>query len=116
MSQEDVLDGRPALLIRDTDLVSTVVYARHYYGAVAPWIEEEARARRAELYLLCRPDLPWTPDGVRDRPERREEFYAEFRAALKDIAAKVVEIAGKGEVRTKRAIAAVTALLGKKKR
>src|SRR6476661_6854242 len=30
--------GREALIL-DTDLVSTVVYARHYYGAVPRWVE-----------------------------------------------------------------------------
>src|SRR5690349_1745753 len=35
----------------DTDLLSTVVYARHYYGACPAWIEAEAKARLGELYL-----------------------------------------------------------------
>ena len=28
------------LLIQDTDLLSTVVYCRHYFGACPPWIEQ----------------------------------------------------------------------------
>jgi nicotinamide riboside kinase len=101
------------LLIRDTDLVSTIVYARHYYGAVADWIVEEARARRADLYLLCRPDLPWTPDGVRDRPTHREELFADFRAALDALGAgaSVVEIGGEGPARLEAARRAVHSLL-----
>lgn len=101
------------LLIRDTDLVSTIVYARHYYGAVADWIVEEARVRRADLYLLCRPDLPWTPDGVRDRPTHREELFADFRSALDELGASaaVVEIAGEGPARLESAQRAVAALL-----
>ncbi|MEX2181280.1 MAG: ATP-binding protein [Gemmatimonadaceae bacterium] len=109
--EDDVAATGPALLIRDTDLVSTIVYARHYYGAVPAWIEAEARARRADLYLLCRPDLPWTPDGVRNRPVQREELFADFRAELDAIGARVVEISGEGESRTARATDAVTALL-----
>ncbi|MEO7712026.1 MAG: ATP-binding protein, partial [Gemmatimonadaceae bacterium] len=46
------LAGAP-LLFLDTDLISTVIYARHYYGAVPRWIEREARMRLAHLYLLC---------------------------------------------------------------
>ncbi len=106
------LGAAPALLIRDTDLVSTIVYARHYYGSVADWIVEEARARRADLYLLCRPDLPWTPDGVRDRPTHREELFADFRSALHEIgaSASVVEIAGEGPERFAAARRAVEAM------
>lgn len=109
--EDDALASRPAVLVRDTDLVSTVVYARHYYGAVPAWVEEEARARRADLYLLCRPDLPWTPDGVRDRPMHREALFEEFRAALIATGARVAEIHGTGPARLEAARAAVHAAL-----
>ena len=54
--------GAPALVVLDTDLISTVVYARHYYGSCPSWIETEARARRGDLYLLCDIDVPWMAD------------------------------------------------------
>lgn len=102
----------PPLRILDTDLVSTVVYARHYYGAVPAWILSEGRARRGDLYLLCLPDLPWVPDGVRDRPGARAELLEQFREALAAIEARVVEISGTGTARTEAAVRAVEALLG----
>lgn len=102
---------QPPLLVRDTDLVSTVVYARHYYGQAPAWIADEARRRRADLYLLCHPDLPWTPDGVRDRPMHREELFADFRGELRAMGAQVLEIAGAGATRGEPARLAVRALL-----
>lgn len=102
--------GAPALLIRDTDLLSTVVYARHYYGNVAPWIVEEARARLADLYLLCLPDLPWISDGIRDRPWARGQLLEEFRGVLTEFGAKYVEISGTGPARTEMARRAVAEL------
>jgi NadR type nicotinamide-nucleotide adenylyltransferase len=98
------------LIVHDTDLVSTVVYARHYYGAVEPWIVAEARARRGDLYLLAAPDLPWTADGVRDRPLQRDELFADFRAVLGEFGARVVEIRGTGAARLGAAVSAVEAL------
>ena len=112
--EDDALRAAPALLFRDTDLVSTVVYARHYYGECPAWIEREARFRRADLYLLGRPDLPWTPDGLRDRPTQREELFAEFARALESIDARVVEVRGEGPVRVSLAERAVTALLAER--
>lgn len=108
--QDAALASRPPLLFLDTDLVSTIVYARHYYGACPGWIEDEARARRADLYLLGTPDLPWTPDGVRDRPTHREELFDAFTRALERIGARVVVLRGEGEARTARAVRAVEAL------
>ncbi len=116
MQLEDELAGEtpspPALLFRDTDLVSTVVYARHYYGDVAEWIPREARARCADLYLLCHPDLPWSPDGVRDRPRQRLELLEAFRQELLAMRAPlVVDIMGVGEPRRLAARDAVVRLL-----
>ncbi|MEK6611310.1 MAG: ATP-binding protein, partial [Gemmatimonadota bacterium] len=56
-------------IVFDTDLVSTMVYAREYYGECPHWIEAECREQLADGYLLCAPALPWVADGVRDRPE-----------------------------------------------
>lgn len=71
-----------SLVVLDTDLLSTVVYGRHYYRTVPAWIERVERARRADLYLLCDVDVPWIADGVRDRPSNRDEMYALFHGAL----------------------------------
>ena len=72
-----------ALQILDTDLISTVVYARHYYGRVPDWIVEEANRRRADLYLLMDTDVPWKQDEARDAGgDTREDLFDAFRAAL----------------------------------
>ena len=106
------LAGRESrrLLVLDTDLLSTVVYARHYYGASPRWVEREERARRADLYLLCDVDVPWLPDGIRDRPEKREEMLALFRAALARRRANYRLIRGDWESRFRIAQSAVEEL------
>ncbi len=112
MALEDAaLAGHPPLVICDTDLVSTVVYCAHYFGRCPPWIEAAVRERLADRYLLCGIDLPWVPDGVRDRPEAREALEAEFTAALERLGAAWVRIAGTGPSRLDAAIAAITPLV-----
>src|SRR5688500_4521183 len=91
-------------LFLDTDLVSTVVYARHYYGSCPAWIEAEARARLGSLYLLCDADIDWTPDTVRDRPHSRETLNAEFRSTLGEFGARVCSVRGIGESRIAAAL------------
>jgi NadR type nicotinamide-nucleotide adenylyltransferase len=88
-----------SLLVLDTDLLSTVVYARHYYGAVPPWVERAEQARRGDLYLLCDIDVAWIPDGIRDRPANREDMFALFRDALIERKAPVVVVRGSWDER-----------------
>ena len=94
-------------LVLDTDLISTTVYAEHYYGACPEWIMHAARSRMASLYLLCEPDLPWTADGVRDRPSAREQLHAAFRDRLHEFGARVIPISGSGPARLDAAMTAV---------
>lgn len=92
----------PALIVRDTDLVSTVVYARHYYGPCPEWIVQEAKERRGELYLLCAPDLPWEADGIRDRPDDRDAMFEAFADALTELVedpSRIRVIRGTGDAR-----------------
>lgn len=98
------------LLFLDTDLVSTVIYARHYYGAVARWIERDARARLAHLYLLCDVDVPWVRDGIRDRPSDRREMFGRFRRSLARRGALVVSVRGDWSARLRLARDAVSSL------
>lgn len=99
------------LVVRDTDLVSTMVYARHYYGACPDWIARAAQARLGDLYLLLHPDVPWVADGLlRDRPTERALMHGLFRRALDDLGARVVDITGGWADRQACARAAVDAL------
>jgi len=100
------------LLVLDTDLVSTVVYARHYYGGCPSWIEDAARDRRADLYLLCAPDLPWEADSQRDRGDRREQMHRLFADELAALGVDVRVVEGLGTDREAMAVSAVSRVLG----
>lgn len=111
LAEDAALAAMPPLLLLDTDLISTVVYTRHYYGTCPCWIEAAARERRGDIYLLCAPDLPWTADGVRDRPAEREEMFALFEHALREFACTTADVSGTGAARERAALAAATALV-----
>ncbi len=99
------------LLVQDTDLLSTVVYCNHYFGACPPWIADAARDRRPDLYLLPGIDVPWIPDGIRDREDRREEMHDLFLEAVAASGAPFVTIEGTWEERWRRAVESVDVLL-----
>lgn len=110
-AEDSALAGDPPRVFLDTDLISTVVYARHYYGTCPAWIESTARERMGAMYLLCAPDLPWVADGVRDQPNHREEVHALFQRVLIEFGARVADVAGLGDARTATAIAAVATVV-----
>jgi NadR type nicotinamide-nucleotide adenylyltransferase len=109
--EDEHLARAERLLIQDTDLLSTVVYCRHYFGCCPPWIEEAAQSRRPDLYLVCQPDIPWVADGIRDRGHMREELQEMFQRAVADSAVPSVDLHGTREERFARAIDAIAELV-----
>ena len=111
IERQDVALGlAPPVVFFDTDLVSTVVYARHYYGNCPSWIEAAARHRLGDLYLLCDIDVPWIPDGVRDVPHQRTYMHTLFSEELNALGARVEVIHGTWAERLERAVAASRSL------
>ena len=67
------------VVVLDTDLLSTAVYARHYYGSCPAWIEKAARTRLAAFSsVTVRPGMTSSsalrgiqPDAARQDERRR---------------------------------------------
>lgn len=98
---------RAPLVIQDTDLLSTMVYAAHYYGACPAWIADAARVRRPDLYLLLDIDVPWIADGVRDQEHARAEIQQRFRDAVAASGTPFVTIGGDWTARREPAVTAI---------
>jgi len=107
---ERALKRGDSLLIHDTDLISTVAYCNHYFGRCPAFIEEAAVERRALHYLLPNIDVPWIPDGVRDRGDRRSELHALFEETLTRLGAGFTTISGDWTTRFDRALAVIERL------
>ena len=110
-NEDEVLGRAQSLAILDTDLLSTAVYATHYYGECPAWIEQAAQARLADLYLLCDIDVPWVPDAARDRPHARAELHAAFVAKLEQYGAPYTIVRGGWSAREAIAFSSVEALM-----
>ena len=101
------------LVIHDTDLVSTLVYARHYYETSPEWVVRTAADRAADLYLLCDIDLPWVSDGLQRENgsvEQRREIHEKFVDAMVSAGLHWTLIRGSGEERLEQAVHRIEAL------
>ncbi|MFB3134087.1 MAG: AAA family ATPase, partial [Rhodothermales bacterium] len=99
------------LLIYDTDLISTCVYSRYYFGVCPPAVERWSHERSADLYLLTDTDLPWTADpGQRDGPDVRAALHTLFQRELEERGVAYVRVSGLLEERMETAIRAIDAL------
>ena len=87
----------------DTDLTVIKIWSLEKYGRVDPKILELLEEERYDLYFLCRPDLPWVQDGMRENPNDRDRLFTLYEKELVDAGKRYVIIEGEGEERMSKA-------------
>ncbi len=96
-----LIAGEP-LIIFDTDLLSTAVYAEHYYGWCPEWVRRAA-FRRSGLYLLLDVDVPFVTDPTRGTALRRAELHQRFLRSLAEAGVRHVTVSGGWQERLAKA-------------
>ena len=101
------------LIICDTDLRVIRVWSMWKYNSCEAWIETQIKTIKTDLYLLCKPDIPWMPDPLRENPDPADlqALYELYKADLERDGQKYVEIEGDGKVRLAAAVRAVSRVL-----
>jgi len=101
------------LLFIDTDMYVMKVWSEFVFGHCDPWILDQIALRRYDAYLLCRTDLPWTSDPLREYPdwESRDRLFHIYKDSLINQSTLWAEVGGQGEARIAAGISAVDRLL-----
>ncbi len=89
----------------DTNLEVIKIWSQEVYGKCSSFILNELAVREYDFYLLCKPDLPWTYDPLRESPEeeKRWRHYHLFLDAVLESKRPFGIIEGINEDRTKMA-------------
>lgn len=100
-------------ILHDTNLLSTIIYANHYYTTVDDWINERFLSRDYTLYLLCSPaNITWQADpGQRDSPSARQQLQTKFKESLDTLRLPYHELTGDSTMRFGEAIRTIDAIL-----
>ena len=104
--------GHDRLFI-DTDMYVTKVWSEFVFDRCDPWILGQIAARRYDAYLLCRTDLPWVKDELREYPDltSRKKLFQIYRDCLINQTTPWAEIGGQDDLRLASAITATERLL-----
>ncbi|NJB85133.1 nicotinamide riboside kinase [Lewinella marina] len=107
-AEEEALATGASFLVCDTGPEVIRVWSEVKYGYCDPVVLSAARQRTYDLTLLCRPDLPWSYDPLREHPDARDrmKIHQRYRQYLPG----AVEI--RGDNRLTQALHAVFFSLG----
>ena len=100
-------------VIHDTNLLSSIIYANHYFETTSGWVEEAFLKRDYSLYLLCSPDgIKWEDDpGQRDSSSAREKLHSMFNESLEKLKLPYLLLNGDQPLRLGKAIKAIDEVL-----
>jgi nicotinamide riboside kinase len=112
-AEDACLDKATRFAIHDTNLLSSIIYANHYFGEVIDWVNEAFLARDYSLYLLCTPgNIAWQADpGQRDSPAARTKLQSTFKESLDRLQLPYIELCGNPTARFGQAIKEIDAVL-----
>jgi NadR type nicotinamide-nucleotide adenylyltransferase len=104
--ENELSQGSKELLVCDTDLNVIKIWSEHKYGKVHPWIEDQIKMRKYDLYLLTDIDIPWQDDPQREHPDpaMRLYFFNLYRRILEGSGLPFCIISGNEIDRKKTAI------------
>ncbi|MBM3439550.1 MAG: ATP-binding protein [Bacteroidetes bacterium] len=117
LAQEDAYTAKllesnaatPNYLFIDTDMYVMKVWCEFVFGKCHTWILDQITERKYDLYLLCKPDLPWVKDELREYPDEatRIKLYHHYRDLLIHQSTPWAEVSGTNEDRLNCALRAV---------
>ena len=97
-------DKPDQILFFDTFLIVTKVWFLEVYGTEPEWLNTALGSLHIDLYILCRPDLPWVADTVRENGHRREYLFTKYQELLETFNLNYRVLEGNGKKRLQNAI------------
>lgn len=107
--EEAIAITKPPLFFCDTSLLVMRVWGLYKYDRSDDQIKEMLVQSQPDLFLLCRPDLPWESDPLREHAsiEDREALFQLYHQEVQAFQFPYVIISGQGAGRLEMAIQAV---------
>lgn len=92
-------------LFVDTDLINIEVWFEIVYNKKPKWLPKKMSEIFADFYLLCKPDIEWQPDTVRENGGKMRNYLFEiYKNKLIEYQLNFAIISGKGNIRFKNCV------------
>ena len=118
-TQEDLLEIAKGQLksnqenqICDTDLITIKIWSEYKYSSCDNWILDQIVKQKTEnrFYLLCKPDIPWEADSLRENPTNREELFKIYKRELEKLHHNYFIVEGTEDERIEKCVSIIKKL------
>jgi len=101
-------------IILDTDLITIKIWSIYKFKYCESWILDQIEKQKQEsrIYLLCKPDIPWEADSLRENRNNRMELFNIYLKEINNLRHKYYII--DGENKLEKSIKKISPILLKK--
>tara|TARA_B100002051_G_scaffold192716_1_gene182721 strand:+ start:2472 stop:2978 length:507 start_codon:yes stop_codon:yes gene_type:complete len=89
------LKRRKNFLVSDTCLIDIEIWSEVKFKTLDPEIKKISDNENFDIYFLCRPDIPWEEDHLRENPNERDFLYDKFKEKLSNRKKKYYVVYGR---------------------
>lgn len=108
--EDELAMGYDGVLVCDTDLITIRIWSEEKFGRCDPWVTQQSEQRFYDLWLLCKADIPWAFDPLRENPHDRDRLFDVYKSLLDRLGKPYVIMQGGRDHRLVEATKAIAAL------
>ncbi len=95
---EKALEINP-VIICDTDALTIAIWSNEVFGKVDRMIQQTVEIDPPEHYFICKPDIPWMKDPLRENPNDRDRLFEQYLHRIQNLFVPYTIVAGDEESR-----------------
>ncbi len=108
-----ISSSQDKMIVCDSDFSVLEIWSQYKYENVSDLIREMVKEDLFNLHILCRPDIPWEEDPLRENPDSRDQLFELYKASLQRLNKNFIIVSGEHKNRMKQCIETIDALLKK---
>lgn len=70
------------LIIADTEMTVLKIWSEYRYESCSEFIKKAYQEQQFDHYFLCKPDIPWEYDTLRENKDNRDELFELYHQEL----------------------------------
>ena len=80
--QKEKWNVEETILVADTEMTVIKIWSEYRYNSCSEFIEKAYEEQQFDHYFLCKPDIPWEFDPLRENPDNRDELFELYHNEL----------------------------------
>lgn len=94
-------------LFCDSTLLTIKIWSEYKFQRNSDWVLENLNEHQYQFHMLCKPDIDWEEDPLRENAHDRDELFVLYQTELKKLKIPYEIISGRNEFRLETAVNAL---------